>query len=106
MTKAIKLPDDWYGCDKDCLHIPDFKPQDVYSIHKIRFQQLCSDRVHYANSYSVVLDVRIGQNENTAKWVSIESKRVRTLEARDALYIQIIRAVYEALTNEGEPNDN
>jgi hypothetical protein len=93
-TKAIKLPDEWYGDDyKDC---PPMYPNTVSQITKEH-----NDDGYYVELAGNVKEIEIG-------WVQhdcYESIKVGTAKEQQALFEQVIQAVYEALASEDKPTD-
>jgi hypothetical protein len=95
MTNQIKLPDEWYGDDYiGC--------QPMYANTVTQISKEHDDDGYYIEITGNKKQIGIGWHEHDC----YESIKVETKEQQQALFEQVIRAVYEAMTNEVKPNDH
>jgi len=97
MTKAIKLPDEWYG--DDYSHKTPFY---INNINQILVEQINDD-------YFVEIITWDSPERDTPaygfEWRCYRSINVATEKERQALFEQVIQAIHEAMTNEELTND-
>jgi hypothetical protein len=85
-TKAIKLPDDWYG--DDYIGCQPMYPNTISQITKEH-----NDDGYYIQITGNEKEIEIGWHRHDC----YESIKVKTKKEQQALFRQVIRAIYEAM---------